>query len=131
MRISDWSSDVCSSDLLSPDKFTAFAERYRIGTYIRKVIWQNDNMDIDAIFAANAPPDTPTGAIKNAPKLSSFFRKLDAIGTASMLAGLLTFPIPQANYRLEWAGRLALALGSGNTLRSEIGRASGRERVFQ
>ncbi|MDK2759403.1 MAG: hypothetical protein KYX66_22010, partial [Blastomonas fulva] len=73
-------------------------------------------MDIDAIFAANAPPDTPTGAIKNAPKLSSFFRKLDAIGTASMLAGLLTFPIHQANYRLEWAGRLALALGSGNTL---------------
>src|SRR3546814_14179826 len=73
-------------------------------------------MDIDAIFAANAPPDTPTGAIKNAPRLSSFFRKLDAIGTASMLAGLLTFPIHQANYRLEWAGRLALALGSGNTL---------------
>src|SRR3546814_15169159 len=73
-------------------------------------------MDIDAIFAANAPPDTPTGAIKNAPKLSSFFRKLDAIGTTSMLAGLLTFPIHQANYRLEWAGRLALALGSGNTL---------------
>lgn len=73
-------------------------------------------MDIDAIIAANAPPDTPSGAITNTPKLYSFFRKLDAVGTASMLAGLQTFSNHQANYRLEWAARLALAAGSGNTL---------------
>ena len=73
-------------------------------------------MDIDAIIAANAPPDTPSGAITNTPKLYSFFRKLDAVGTASMLAGLQTFSDHQANYRLEWAARLALAAGSGNTL---------------
>lgn len=73
-------------------------------------------MDIEAIIAANSPPDTPAGAIENAPKLATFFRKLDAIGTASMLAGLQTFPNYQANYRLEWAVRLALALGSGTLL---------------
>lgn len=73
-------------------------------------------MDIDAIIAANAPPDTPSGAITNTPKLYSFFRKLDAIGTASMLAGLQTFSDHQANYRLEWAARLALVAGSGNIL---------------
>lgn len=73
-------------------------------------------MDIDAIIAANAPPDTPTGAIENAPKLSSFFRKFDPVGTASILAGLQTFPHHQANYRLEWAARLALASGSGTAL---------------
>jgi hypothetical protein len=73
-------------------------------------------MDIDAIIAANDPPETPTGAIKNAPKLSSFFRKFDPVGTASILAGLQTFPHHQANYRLEWAARLALASGSGTAL---------------
>ena len=75
-------------------------------------------MDIDAIIAANAPPDTPSDAIQNVPRLSSFFRKLDAVGTASILAGLQTFPDHQANYRLEWGARLALALGSGNALPS-------------
>ena len=73
-------------------------------------------MDIEAIIAANSPPETPAGAIANAPKLTNFFRKLDAIGTASILAGLQTFPRYQANYRLEWAVRLALALGSGALL---------------
>ena len=73
-------------------------------------------MDIDAIIAANAPPETPAGAIENAPKLSSFFRKFDPVGTASILAGLQTFPHHQANYRLEWAARLALASGSGTAL---------------
>jgi hypothetical protein len=73
-------------------------------------------MDIEAIIAANAPPDTPAGAIENAPKLMPFFRKLNAVGTATILAGLQTFPEYQANYRLEWAVRLALALGSGTSL---------------
>ena len=73
-------------------------------------------MDIEAIIAANSPPETPAGAIENSPKLAAFFRKLDAIGTASILAGLQTFPNYQANYRLEWAVRLALALGSGTAL---------------
>jgi len=73
-------------------------------------------MDMDAIIAANAPPETPIGAIENAPKLASFFRKFDPVGTASILAGLQTFPNHQANYRLEWAARLALASGSGTVL---------------
>ena len=73
-------------------------------------------MDIEAIIATNAPPDTPAGAIENAPKLTPFFRKLDPVGTATMLAGLQTLPEYQANYRLEWAVRLALALGSGSAL---------------
>lgn len=73
-------------------------------------------MDIEAIIATISPPDTPAGAIENAPKLASFFRKLDAVGTATMLAGLQTLPEHHANCRLEWAVRLALALGSGNAL---------------
>ncbi|MFM5955390.1 MAG: hypothetical protein ACKOPE_13955 [Novosphingobium sp.] len=73
-------------------------------------------MDMDAIIAANAPPETPMGAIEIAPKLESFFRKFDPVGTASILAGLQTFPNHQANYRLEWAARLALASGSGTGL---------------
>lgn len=68
------------------------------------------------MIAANAPPETPLAAVEYSPKLISFFRKFDAVGTASILAGLQTFPNHQANYRLEWAARLALALGSGNAL---------------
>lgn len=73
-------------------------------------------MDIDAVIAANAPPVTPAGAIENASKLASFFRKFDPVSAASTLAGLQTFPEYQANYRLEWATRLALALGTGSAI---------------
>ena len=76
-------------------------------------------MDIETIIAANSPPDTPSGALENAPRLTPFFRKLDAVGTATILAGLQTYPEYHANYRLEWAVRLALALGSGSALPSQ------------
>lgn len=73
-------------------------------------------MDIDAIIAANSPPVSPAGAVAILPNLANFMHKFDAVGAASILAGLQTYPENQANCRLEWAVRLMLALASGRSL---------------
>src|SRR3546814_6190589 len=104
MRISDWSSDVCSSDLLSVIGIIALI--LLIG-----IVKKNGIMLVDfAIVAQRDRHMTPIEAIHEACLLR--FRPILMTTAAALLAG-----VP-----------LALATGTGS---EQIGRASCRERVCQ
>src|SRR3546814_9144267 len=49
MRISDWSSDVCSSDLLSPDTFTAVKVSGDSPVLIDRYLRDAVEVDVDAL----------------------------------------------------------------------------------
>lgn len=73
-----------------------------------------NELDIEALLARNAPPETPSDATINFPDLEKSLQDLDPIATVAILAGLQTDPSFQANIvRLEWATRLVLAIARG------------------
>src|SRR3546814_11540947 len=111
MRISDWSSDVCSSDLLADSRL-----RYDDAVQDRH---------LDAAIAADAQGLrlTGKGSIRGAPV------SVSARGPAVSSAGRWPFAaaIDGTALAMTAKGTMARALDTGQ----KIGRASCRGRVFQ
>src|SRR3546814_17750408 len=126
MRISDWSSDVCSSDLLATVEHAA-SNGVPIGSVVD--------------FAGTTAPTGYLLCYGQAIGRSEYSDLFDAIGTVWGIGdGATTFNLPDLRGRVgagkddlggTAAGRLS-GIVDGETLgASEIGRASGRERVCQ
>jgi hypothetical protein len=81
------------------------------------------DVDFQAFLDQMTLPEAPSDALARAPEMPKLVRELDAIATASILAGLQTEPIFQANFvRLDFAVRfvLAFARGRGKPRRSDL-----------
>src|SRR3546814_17783477 len=105
MRISDWSSDVCSSDLAKADVTAAFA-------------------GVDVECGGGPPPDPDPVALENGVPVTDM-----EIGTNHALRYTLDVPAGASNLVFTISG------GTGDAdlyvQFAEIGRASCRERVGQ
>src|SRR3546814_11165917 len=113
MRISDWSSDVCSSDLVAPDeahplRAAAAVLRIALGAGAAAVINMWYERDLDALMAQTRRRPIPARRIAPAKAL--------AFGIALSLASVIALAMV--------ANRTAALL-----LALEIGRAPGRESV--
>src|SRR3546814_4581653 len=110
MRISDWSSDVCSSDLVSALALTlagATRDLERISIWESADVSVYESKETWEALGYGSPPDTP-GLEEQAKARQLVF--MDAI---EMMAGALGGEDEAVNYRLE----LGLAT------KDEIGRA--------
>src|SRR3546814_15008442 len=111
MRISDWSSDVCSSDLLMDDFQQAFN-------------------DADIVYAAPVYPagEQPIEGVDSAELVAGLKRRghrnAATVEGADDLARLIAADVQ--------ADDMIICLGAGDITKwAEIGRASCRERVCQ
>src|SRR3546814_9223698 len=106
MRISDWSSDVCSSDLIQADDGGA-----------------SNNLSLVAIASISV-----TAADAQPPVLAANQMTIDEGGTAVLSAAELAATDPDSD-----EGGLLFTVGgvTGGQFALEIGRASCRERVCQ
>src|SRR3546814_20418201 len=123
MRISDWSSDVCSSDLLVCDIRSAFrtGEELPLGTPISSEVRA---LVLDAHGKPVAPGETGILHVAGSPLFSSYFR--DPALTASAFV-----VIPGIDAQLfNSHDQVRLHEGGAFTF-VELGRASCRERVCQ
>src|SRR3546814_11555434 len=109
MRISDWSSDVCSSDLISEEvknRYIAEAKAIRAFSYFRLVrLWGDIPMRLSPLVETDDFPLTP---------LKDVYQQIVT--------------------DLEWAIPSLWNRGEkpdGRRYKSKIGRASGRESVWQ
>src|SRR3546814_10680286 len=115
MRISDWSSDVCSSDLTDIHDWTAAVCRHHgqggAHPQERPCLVHRDNLvpAFEAFFGGSARVDDTSGVGKDRKR-------------AELLAGLVHQNAP---------ARLARDIMPDGASLSEIGRASCRERVCQ
>src|SRR3546814_10774741 len=135
MRISDWSSDVCSSDLFKSELEPSFIAIGANGRLNLNASWEHQTMlresDRDQTYddanrAAEAPARSLSPASEQYVIESTIVRNLDKVTDV------------QASLRFDQTDSLALlglgADGVGPALRRQsrkIGRASCRERVCQ
>ena len=73
-----------------------------------------DAIDIEALLARMALPERPSEAVAAQPKIASSLQGIALESFVSVLGGLMTEPLLQANHiRLDWAMRLAIAFCRG------------------
>src|SRR3546814_6082216 len=130
MRISDWSSDVCSSDLVKLDsKGPAFFRQNRVGLYGQEFeIIKLRSMRQDAEIAGQA-----VWASENDPRVTRvghIFRKLriDELPQAwSVLKGEMSFvgPRPERRQFVEDLEKHMPYYAERHMVKPEIGRAHG------
>src|SRR3546814_21142418 len=114
MRISDWSSDVCSSDLFVLDDGVATTELMRIyGASLGLTAKGNIDFDRDAIDL--------TGVVVPAYSINNFLSKIPLLGT--ILTGGEGEGLISVVYTVDGP--------TDDPDVSEIGRATGRESVCQ
>src|SRR3546814_12211811 len=106
MRISDWSSDVCSSDLAMAEKFPA--ARIGVLDHLRKMLAHRDRQ------ADRSRKTMLAHRLRHAPVADAI-----AIVAVAISDDVQVRPCP------------ALAVRVGGRVELEIGRASCRERVCQ
>src|SRR3546814_16467493 len=111
MRISDWSSDVCSSDLL---------QHARLECYRSSGTWADlGQMNRPAILTLNLPEQV---------RQYFLMTELDT-SSASFATVLGPVSVPLASLDGVWTGEFLVLWRSGSM--ANIGRASCRERVCQ
>src|SRR3546814_20912047 len=121
MRISDWSSDVCSSDLLDP--LHIFDGKIVVGRRVaidRRLNRHAVGGDEDVAAARGVEPAYPD---------------IGAQAPAILVGDVYTGDAPQHIHGTEWLVGFHLPLGDdgggARMILQQIGRASCRERVFQ
>src|SRR3546814_11902935 len=119
MRISDWSSDVCSSDLLHGERHGEAAGTVVVGQQdeTRHRIWRSNTWD--ALIAERSPD-------RNAEEDHRRDRCLDALGNSECISGGRESHRTCAGVTEQSARMLEVARASALALQ-EIGRASCRE----
>src|SRR3546814_13222016 len=138
MRISDWSSDVCSSDLIANNAFRVSSERVRAGDVSPIEQQRADVLRINAQVAADSAArqaqaaranlETLLGAPVTGPLDRAWFERIDGYGPPRPVAvdGTLAVVAAEADVRTADAPvRLA------RSLRVQIGSAACREGVGQ
>src|SRR3546814_11205355 len=122
MRISDWSSDVCSSDLVAGDSQIGEVLQQGIGTgtqlvtlgYSRSQETQADDLAVQYLSRAGYDPAAMASALRSLAAQNSLDQQIAGAGARSVPAWVSTHTDPQSRVQ-----------------RADIGRATCRERGWK